>query len=134
LGHGNRRAITDNQQFVAAVSATFVPSFAVLVGILLINGRLNDLNHRLTDLRSDMLVRFGEINQRFASVETRLELILGKLSDLDTASPSWKFDTLRETNKPSSPVTPEFHRSTAIGIAPQSLPETPHPAQPSIRF
>jgi hypothetical protein len=76
--------MTDNQQFVAAVSATLVPSFAVLVGILLNNGRLNDLNQRLGDLRSDMFVRFGEINQRFASVETRLELILGKLSDLDT--------------------------------------------------
>jgi hypothetical protein len=65
-----------------------VPSFAVLVGILLNNGRLNDLNQRMTDLRSDMLVRFSEmrtdINQRFASLETRLELILGKLSDLDT--------------------------------------------------
>ncbi len=83
--------MTDNQQFVAAVSATLVPSFAVLVGILLNNGRLNDLNQRLTDLRSDMLLRFGdinqrfgEVNQRFASVETGLELILGKLSDLDT--------------------------------------------------
>jgi hypothetical protein len=49
----------------------------VLVGILLNNGRLNDLNLRLGDLRSG-------INQRFASVETRLELILGKVSDLDT--------------------------------------------------
>jgi hypothetical protein len=48
-----------------------------LVGILLNNGRLNDLNLRLGDLRSD-------INQRFASVETRLELILGKVIDLDT--------------------------------------------------
>ncbi len=76
--------MTDNQQFVAAVSTTLVPSFAVLVGILLNNGRLNDLNQRLTDLRSDILVHFSEINQRFSSVETGLELILGKLRALDT--------------------------------------------------
>ncbi len=44
--------MTDDQQFVAAVSATLVPAFAVLVGILLNNARLNDLNTRLNDLNT----------------------------------------------------------------------------------
>jgi hypothetical protein len=87
-----RNAVTDNQQFVAAISATLVPSFAVLVGILI---RLNDVISRVSDLRSDVLgrigglradmnQRFAAVDQRFVSVEARLDLTLGRLGTSKT--------------------------------------------------
>jgi hypothetical protein len=37
----------------------------VLVGILINNSRLNDLNSRIADLRGDMDSRFDRVDQRF---------------------------------------------------------------------
>jgi hypothetical protein len=84
-----------NQQFVAAISATLVPSFAVLVGILMNNARLNDVISRLSDLRSDVLGRIGDlradmnqrfaaVDQRFVRVEARLDLTLSRLGTSKT--------------------------------------------------
>jgi hypothetical protein len=51
-----------------AVSIT-VPTFAVFVGILMNNSRLNDLraqmDARITDLRTHMDSRFNEVDRRF---------------------------------------------------------------------
>jgi hypothetical protein len=90
-----RNAVTDNQQFVAAISATLVPSFAVLVGILMNNARLNDVISRLSDLRFDVLGRIGDlradmnqrfaaVDQRFVRVEARLDLTLSRLGTRKT--------------------------------------------------
>jgi hypothetical protein len=42
-----------------------VPTVAVLVGILINNSRLSDLNSRLGDLRAHIDARFDAVNQRF---------------------------------------------------------------------
>lgn len=64
--------MTDNQQFVTAISATLVPSFAVLIGIL-------PNNARLSDLRADINMRFAgmraETNLRFDHVDKQFELL-----------------------------------------------------------
>jgi hypothetical protein len=64
--------VTDSQQFVTAISATLVPSFAVLVGIILNNARLSDL-------RPDVNTWFAEIRaetkQRFDHVDNQFELL-----------------------------------------------------------
>jgi hypothetical protein len=41
-----------------------VPTFAVLVGILINNSRLGDVNDRLGDLRADMNSRFDAMDRR----------------------------------------------------------------------
>jgi hypothetical protein len=53
-------------QLVTAVATTAVPSFAVLVGILLNNQRLNDFS-KTVDLR------FNEVNRQFSEVNRRIE-------------------------------------------------------------
>jgi hypothetical protein len=39
-----------------------VPTFTVLVGTLVNNSRLSDVNNRIGELRSDMNTRFDEMN------------------------------------------------------------------------
>ena len=41
-----------------------IPTLAVLIGILVNNSRLSDVNNRLSDLRGDMNLRFDEVNRR----------------------------------------------------------------------
>jgi hypothetical protein len=41
-----------------------VPTIAVMVGILINNSRLGDVNTRLSDLRAEMNNRFDEMNAR----------------------------------------------------------------------
>ena len=52
-------------QLVTALATTAVPSFAVLVGILLNNQRLNDFS-KTVDLR------FNEVNRQFSEVNRRI--------------------------------------------------------------
>jgi hypothetical protein len=42
-----------------------VPTFTVLVGILINNSRLSDMNSRLSDLRVDINTRFDHVERRF---------------------------------------------------------------------
>jgi hypothetical protein len=42
-----------------------VPTLAVLMGILINNSRLGDVNNRIADLRSYMDTRFNEMDRRF---------------------------------------------------------------------
>ena len=42
-----------------------VPTFTVLIGILINNSRINDMNSRLSDLRADMNTRFDHVERRF---------------------------------------------------------------------
>ena len=66
----------------------------VLIGILLNNGRLTDLNSRSTASLASIENRFTSLENRFTSLETRLtnldqkfdtrfDLLLGKVVDLD---------------------------------------------------
>jgi hypothetical protein len=48
------------------IALTVVPTMlTVLLGILINNGRLTDLNSRIADLRSDMDSRFDRVDIRF---------------------------------------------------------------------
>jgi hypothetical protein len=42
-----------------------VPTFTVLVGILINNSRMSDVNSRISDLRADMNIRFDHVERRF---------------------------------------------------------------------
>jgi hypothetical protein len=56
---------------------------AVLIGILLNNGRINDLNSRFSGLET----RFTGLERKFENLEhkfdTRFDLLLSKVIDLD---------------------------------------------------
>jgi hypothetical protein len=54
----------DNQAVVAAAGAV-ATMVTVLIGILVNNARLSDLNARLGELRTHMDSRFGDIDRRF---------------------------------------------------------------------
>ena len=47
-----------------AILTASIPTLAVLIGILVNNSRLSDVNNRLSDLRGDMNLRFDEVNRR----------------------------------------------------------------------
>jgi hypothetical protein len=66
--------MTDTQQFVAALSATVVPSFAVLVGILLNNARLNDFC-------ADVNTRFDHVDKQFLMLSKLFDAPLERLRD-----------------------------------------------------
>jgi hypothetical protein len=56
--------MSDTQLLTIALTA--VPTMlTVLLGILINNGRLTDLNNRIGDLRSDMDSRFDRVDTRF---------------------------------------------------------------------
>ena len=52
-------------QTVQIALSVGVPTVAVLVGILINNSRLSDLNSRVGDLRAHIDARFDAVNQRF---------------------------------------------------------------------
>jgi hypothetical protein len=55
--------LIDNQIVAAAVAA--VPTMiTVLIGILISNARLNEMNARLGELRSHMDTRFNDVDRR----------------------------------------------------------------------
>jgi hypothetical protein len=58
--------MADATQTVIAVS---IPTLAVLIGILVNNSRLGDLNSRLGDLRAYMDARFTGIDRRLIDME-----------------------------------------------------------------
>ena len=62
--------MTDATQTVLTVG---MPTLAVLVGILVNNSRLGDLNNRLGDLKSYMDMRFEAINHRFDAMDRRID-------------------------------------------------------------
>ena len=65
-------AMTDVQILTIALAA--VPTMlTVLVGILINNSRLNDLNSRISDLRGEMGSRFGDVGSRFDRVDQRFD-------------------------------------------------------------
>ena len=56
------RMIVSDQTVIALAAAAF-PTFAVLIGILINNHRLNDVNQRINDFSRSVDQRFGETNR-----------------------------------------------------------------------
>jgi hypothetical protein len=56
--------------------STLIPTFAILVGILINNSRLTDVNARLNDLRMDMNSRFDDLKDTWRAELHRVEEVL----------------------------------------------------------
>ena len=67
--------MTDTQ-ILTIVLATVPTILTVLIGILINNGRFNDLNGRITNLE-------GRLTSLEAKFDTRFDLLLSKVVDLD---------------------------------------------------
>lgn len=64
--------MNDTQMLTIALAS--VPTMlTVLIGILLNNARLSDVNSRLGELRSHMDGRFNDVDRRFDGVDRRFE-------------------------------------------------------------
>jgi hypothetical protein len=64
--------MSDTQLLTIALTA--VPTMlTVLLGILINNGRLTDLNNRIADLRNDMDSRFNDVDRRFTEIDRRFD-------------------------------------------------------------
>jgi hypothetical protein len=73
----------DKNQMLVLALANVPTIITVLIGILLNNGRLNDLNSRFAGLET----RFTGLDSRLVNMEhkfdTRFDLLLSKVVDLD---------------------------------------------------
>ena len=65
--------MTDATQVALTVS---VPTLAVLLGILVNNSRLSDLNSRLTDLRAHVDARIDDLKGTFRAELLRVEQVM----------------------------------------------------------
>ncbi len=65
--------MADATQTILTVS---VPTLAVLIGILVNNSRLSDLNKRIDELRADMNKRFDLMEQLFTEKLLRVEQVM----------------------------------------------------------
>jgi hypothetical protein len=84
----------DHNQILVIALANVPMIVTVLIGILLNNGRLTDLNSRVMSMDNRIENRLNNIENRFANLEnrltnldhkfdTRFDLLLGKVVDLD---------------------------------------------------
>jgi hypothetical protein len=64
--------MNDTQMLTIAL-ATVPTMLTVLIGILLNNARLSDVNSRLGEFRSHMDARFNDVDHRFDGVDRRFE-------------------------------------------------------------
>ena len=65
--------MADTAQTILTVS---VPTLAVLIGILVNNARLSDLNKRIDELRADMDRRFDAMEKLFTEKLLRVEQVM----------------------------------------------------------
>jgi hypothetical protein len=54
-----------DQQILTVVLATVPTMLVVMIGILINNARLGDVNARIGDLQAQMNVRFNDVDRRF---------------------------------------------------------------------
>jgi hypothetical protein len=64
--------MNDTQMLTIAL-ATVPTMLTVLIGILLNNARLSDVNSRLGEFRSHMDARFNDVDRRFDGVDRRFD-------------------------------------------------------------
>jgi hypothetical protein len=63
-----------NDTQILTIALASVPTMlTVLIGILLNNARLSDVNSRLGEFRSHMDARFNDVDRRFDGVDRRFE-------------------------------------------------------------
>ena len=76
------KAMDRNQIFVLALAN--VPTIiTVLIGMLLNNGRLNDLNARMSSMDSRLASMDNRISALDRKFDTRFDVLLGKVVELD---------------------------------------------------
>jgi len=63
----------NDTQLLAIALASLPTMITVLIGILINNARLGDVNSRLGEFRSHMDTRFDDVNRRFDDVDRRFE-------------------------------------------------------------
>ena len=77
----------DRNQMLVLALANVPTIITVLIGILLNNGRLTDLNSRMTAFETRLTRLDDKLEGRLASLEqkfdTRFDLLLSKVVDLD---------------------------------------------------
>ena len=77
-------AVTDSQLYFAVG----LPTFAVLMSILVSTLQTNTMNARLTSLETAFNSRIGSletaVNARIGSLEARFDTLIGKVFEIDT--------------------------------------------------
>ncbi len=71
-----------NSQILAIVAASVPTMITVLIGILINNARLGDVNARLGDLRHYIDARFNQVDQRFNEVDRRFDRVDGRFEEM----------------------------------------------------
>ncbi len=66
----------DQNQFMSVALASAPTMLTVLVGILINNSRLSDMNTRITELRSHMDARFDDMRVTWQAELRRVEEVL----------------------------------------------------------
>ena len=68
---------------ILAIALASVPTMiTVLIGILINNARLGDVNARLGDLRHYMEARFNDVDRRFNEVDRRFDRVDSRFDDM----------------------------------------------------
>ncbi len=57
---------------VTAVATAAFPTLAVVIGVLVNNSRLSDMNVRMSEFRSDINRRFDEVERRFTETDRKI--------------------------------------------------------------
>jgi hypothetical protein len=73
--------MNDTQMLTIAL-ATVPTMLTVLIGILLNNARLSDVNSRLREFRSHMDARFNDVDRRFDEMKEMWRTELHRVEDL----------------------------------------------------
>jgi hypothetical protein len=72
-------AVTDSQLYFAVG----VPTFAVIMGILVSALQMNTINARFTSLETAFNARIGSLEVRFLAIEARFDTLIGKVIEID---------------------------------------------------
>ena len=87
--------MTDSQLLVIAL-ASAPTMITVLIGILINNARLGDVNARLGDIKHYMDARFNEVDRRFNDVDRRFEDLDRKMDHrFEDAKAVWRSELHR---------------------------------------
>jgi len=73
----------DHNQMLVAALANVPTIITVLIGILINNSRMTDLNSRMTDLGAHMHTFEGRLTNLENKFDTRFDMLLGKIVDVD---------------------------------------------------
>jgi hypothetical protein len=73
----------DHSPYIVVALANVPTIITVLIGILLNNGRLNDLNSRMTAFEGRMNVFDAKLNAMDNKLDTRFDILIGKVDEID---------------------------------------------------